>query len=52
MCSSDLAEQMEVFLPGEKGEFRMRRPIIGICEGQISGHEEYQMILTPDVLAC
>lgn len=45
------AEQMEVFLPGEKGEFRMRRPIIGICEGQISGHEEYQMILNPNVLA-
>lgn len=46
------AEQIEIFLPGEKGEFRMQRPIIGVCEGQISGHEEYQMILNPDVLTC
>ena len=46
------AEQMEIVLPGEKGEFRMQRPIIGICEGHISGPEEYQMILNPDVLTC
>lgn len=44
------AEQMEVFLSGKKRGFRMQRPIIGICEGQISGQEEYQMILNPDVL--
>ena len=44
------AEQMEVFLSEKKGEFRIQRPLIGICEGSISGQEEYQMILNPDVL--
>lgn len=44
------AEQIEIFLAGEKEEFRMQRPVIGICEGQISEQEEYQMILNPDIL--
>lgn len=43
-------EQMEVFLTGEKEGFRIKDPVIGICEGQISEQEEYQMILNPDVL--
>lgn len=44
------AEEMEIFLPGEKEKFRMQRPVIGICEGQISEQEDYQMILNPDIL--
>lgn len=43
-------EQMEVFVTGEKEEFRIKSPVIGICEGQISERKEYQMILNPDVL--
>lgn len=44
------AEQIEVFLAGEKEVLRMQNPVIGICEGQISGQGEYQMILNPDIL--
>lgn len=44
------AGQMKVVLPGEKGECTIRRPVIGICEEQISGQEDYQLILNPDVL--
>ncbi len=44
------AEQMEVFLPEEKETFRMHRPVLGIGEGQISGQEDYQMILNPHIL--
>lgn len=44
------AEGMEIFLPGEKEKFKIQCPIIGICEGQISGQENYQMILNLDIL--
>ncbi len=44
------AGQMKIILQAEHGEYTIRHPVIGICEGQISGKEDYQMILNPDVL--
>lgn len=45
------AEQLEVCLPGGGDVFLAQHPVIGICEGNISGQEDYQMILNPDILA-
>lgn len=44
------AEQMKIVLRGERREYTIRHPIIGICERRISGKEDYQMILNPDLL--
>ena len=42
--------QMEVSLEKEGEKFQAQRPLIGICEGNVSEQEDYQMILNPDIL--
>lgn len=45
------AEQLEICLAEEGTRFQAQHPIIGICEGNVSEQEDYQMILNPDILA-
>lgn len=43
------AEEMVIFLMREE-KIQVPAPLIGICEGEISGQEDYQMILHPNLL--
>ncbi len=44
------AEQLEIYLPEGGMQFQAQHPIIGICEGNVSEREDYQMILNPEIL--